>query len=278
MEAPMVRLLWQELLFRRNAIIGWSLSLCFFPLVYIAIYPSVAEEMAGLADLEIYRALGMNLGTFPDWVGSILIVFMPLIAAIYALINGTGTLAGEEEDGRLEMIVTLPVARWQIVAAKALALVISSIIIFVVVAFVSALVFLSIESQIETELAAGDLFWAVLSAWPLVFAMGMISLFLAAFAPSRRIAATIAAIILVAGYFGNNLANSTDRLQPLEPFFLFTYLDGTGGAVMAGQQAGDTLILATIGIVAFALALYFFQQRDLTVGGWPWQRAKVAAP
>jgi ABC-2 type transport system permease protein len=122
MEATMVRLLWQELLFRRNAIIGWSLGLCFFPLVYIAIYPSVAEEMAGLADLEIYRALGMNLGTFPDWVGSILIVFMPLIAAIYALINGTGTLAGEEEDGRLEMIVTLPLARWQIVAAKALAL------------------------------------------------------------------------------------------------------------------------------------------------------------
>jgi ABC-2 type transport system permease protein len=274
----MVRLLRQELLFRRNAIIGWSLGLCFFPLVYIAIYPSVAEEMAGLADLEIYRALGMNLGTFPDWVGSILIVFMPLIAAIYALINGTGTLAGEEEDGRLEMIVTLPLARWQIVAAKALALVISSMMIFIVVGVVSALVFLSIDSQIETELAAGDLFWAVLSAWPLVFAMGMISLFLAAFAPSRRIAATIAAIILVAGYFGNNLANSTDRLQPLEPLFLFTYLDGTGGAVMAGQQAGDTLILATIGIVAFALALYFFQQRDLTVGGWPWQRAKVAAP
>jgi ABC-2 type transport system permease protein len=278
MEATMVRLLWQELLFRRNAVIGWSLGLCFFPLVYIAIYPSVAEEMAGLADLEIYRALGMNLGTFPDWVGSILIVFMPLIAAIYALINGTGTLAGEEEDGRLEMIVTLPLARWQIVAAKALALVISSIIIFVVVAFVSALVFLSIESQIETELAAGDLFWAVLSAWPLVFAIGMISLFLAAFAPSRRIAATIAAIILVAGYFGNNLANSTDRLRLLEPFFLFTYLDGTGSGVMAGQQTSDTLILATIGFVAFALALYFFQQRDLTVGGWPWQRAKVAAP
>jgi ABC-2 type transport system permease protein len=278
MEATMVRLLRQELLFRRNAIIGWSLGLCFFPLVYIAIYPSVAEEMAGLADLEIYRALGMNLGTFPDWVGSILIVFMPLIAAIYALINGTGTLAGEEEDGRLEMIVTLPLARWQIVAAKALALVISSMMIFIVVGVVSALVFLSIDSQIETELAAGDLFWAVLSAWPLVFAMGMISLFLAAFAPSRRIAATIAAIILVAGYFGNNLANSTDRLRLLEPFFLFTYLDGTGSGVMAGQQTSDTLILATIGFVAFALALYFFQQRDLTVGGWPWQRAKVAAP
>ena len=35
----MLRLLWQELVFRRGAIIGWGLGLCFFPLVYIAIYP-----------------------------------------------------------------------------------------------------------------------------------------------------------------------------------------------------------------------------------------------
>ncbi len=50
----MFRLLIQELKFRRNAIISWGLGLCFFPLVYVGIYPSVAEEMAGLADLDIY--------------------------------------------------------------------------------------------------------------------------------------------------------------------------------------------------------------------------------
>src|SRR5690606_11791178 len=92
----MLRLLWQELVFRRNAIIGWGIGLCFFPLVYIAIYPSVAEQMEGLADLEIYQAMGMSLGTFGDWIGSILVLFMPLIAAIYGIINGTGTLAAEE--------------------------------------------------------------------------------------------------------------------------------------------------------------------------------------
>ena len=46
----MFRLLWQELRIRRNAIIGWGLGLCFFPIVYLSIYPQVAEEMAGLAD------------------------------------------------------------------------------------------------------------------------------------------------------------------------------------------------------------------------------------
>ena len=95
----MFRLLVQELKFRRSAILSWGLGLCFFPIVYVGIYPSVAEEMAGLADLEIYQLMGVNLGTFGDWVASILMVFLPLIAAIFAIINGTGTLAGEEEDG-----------------------------------------------------------------------------------------------------------------------------------------------------------------------------------
>jgi len=126
----MFRLLVQELKFRRNTILGWGLGLCFFPLVYIGIYPSVADEMAAFADLEIYQAMGMSLGTFADWVGSIMIVLLPLIAAIYSISNGTGTLVGEEEDGRLEMLVTLPLPRWQIVTAKALALAISSAIIY----------------------------------------------------------------------------------------------------------------------------------------------------
>jgi ABC-2 type transport system permease protein len=200
---------------------------------------------------------------------------MPLVASIYAIIDGTGTLGAEEEDGRLEMIVTLPLPRWQIVFAKAIALTLSSIVMFVVVSTVSLLVFQAIESQIETDLLAGDLFTAVLSAWPVVFAVGMMSLFFAAFSPSRRIAGVMAAIILVVSYFGNNLSNSTDALEPFTPFFLFTYLDPSGQAVMDGQQASDLLVLITIGLVAFVLALFFFDRRSLTVGAWPWQRAQV---
>ena len=273
----MFRLIWQELKFRRDAIIGWGLGLCFFPIVYVGIYPSIAEEMAGLADLEIYQAMGMNLGTFGDWIGSILILFMPLIAAIYAIINGTATLAGEEEDGRLEMLVTLPLPRWQIVTAKAIALLVSTIIIFLIVSAAAAIVFVSIESQIDTDLTALDMALAILSSWPLLFAMAMLSVFLAAVAPSRRVAAMIASAVLIVSYFGDNLAASTTALEPLEPLFLFTYLDSSGQAVAEGQALGDVLVLLGVGLVSFLLALFFFQRRNLTVGAWPWQRASVEA-
>jgi len=273
----MFRLLVQELKFRRNAIIGWGLGLCFFPIVYIGIYPSVAEEMAGLADLEIYQAMGVSLGTFADWVGSILILFVPLLISVFAVINGTGTLAGEEEDGRLEMIVTLPLPRWQIVASKAFALSITTFIILLIVSLVSVPVFLSIESQLETDLIATDLVSGLLATWPLTFAVGMISMFLATFSSRRRIASLIATVILIISYFGTNLAGSTTAIEPFKPFFLFTYLDYTGNGVIQGQQSGDILVLMAIGLVAFALAIVFFQRRKLTVGLWPWQRARVEA-
>lgn len=272
----MFRLIWQELKFRRNAIIGWGLGLCFFPIVYIGIYPSVADQMAGFADLEIYKAMGMSLGTFADWVASILVALLPVVASVYAIINGTGTLAAEEEDGRLEMIVTLPLPRWQVVTAKAIALTISSIVIYLIVSIVSLFVFQGIEGQIETELVGMDMFTAVLSGWPVVFAVGMIGMFLAAFCASRRAASMIAAVILVVSYFGNTLANSTPALEPFEPFFLFTYLNASGKAVLEGQQASDVFVLIAIGLVSFALALFFFQRRNLTVGAWPWQRAQVS--
>jgi hypothetical protein len=106
--------------------------------------------------------------------------------------------------------------------------------------------------------------------------MAMIGMFLAAFCSSRRVAAMISAAILVISYFGNNLAGSTSALEPFEPFFLFTYLDASGKAVIEGQQAGDILVLISIGVVALALDVFFFQRRNLTVGAWPWQRAQVS--
>jgi len=273
----MLRLLVQELRFRRNAIIGWSLGLCFFPIVYLGIYPQVAEEMAGLADLEIYQAMGVNLNTLEDWIGSVILLFVPLLISVYAIINGTGTLAGEEEDGRLEMIVTLPLPRWKIVTAKAIALSIAVFIILLIVSLVSGVVFLAIQSQVETDLTAVDLILALLATWPLIFAVAMISLFLAAFCPRRRIAALIAAVVLIVSYFGSNLAGTTTLLEPLEPFFLLTYLDSTASGVTQGQPAGDMLVLLAVGLVAFALALIFFERRKLTVGAWPWQRARIGA-
>lgn len=276
----MIRLLLQELHFRRNAIIGWAIGLTFLPAIYVGIYPQFAEDLAGMEailDLEIYQAMGMNFGTFEDWVASTVINIVPILVAIYAVMDGTGTLAGEEEAGKLELIVALPIPRWQIITIKSIAHAIALFLILLLVAITTTIVFLVIESQVETTLVATDILWSLLYAWPIVLAFGMISLFLGAFAPRRRIAALVATVVVVVSYFGSNLSSQVSTLESIQPLFLFNYLDATAGLFKTGPQASDVLILLTIALDAFILAVIFFQLRDITVGAWPWQRGKIPA-
>ena len=274
----MFRLLLQELRFRRNAIIGWGLGLCFFPIVYVGLYPSFADQMANfqeILDLAIYQAMGITMASFEGYMASTVTNLVPVILSIYAVINGTGTLAGEDDNGRLELIVALPIPRWQIVTVKAIALGIALFLILVIVSTGAALTFAVIESQIETDVTSVDVFLSLLSAWPLVIAFGMISLFLGVFSPSRRIAAMLATVVVLVSYLGSNLVGMVSSIESLENIFLFHFYDATAEAFENGQQPGDILILLGVGLLTYGLALLFFQRRDITVGAWPWQRAQA---
>ena len=276
----MFRLLLQELRSRRNAIIGWAIGLTFLPAMYVGIYPQFEAELAGMEailEMEIYKAMGMSFGTFEDWMASTVINIVPILVAIYAVLDGTGTLAGEEDSGKLELVVALPIKRWQIVTVKAIALGIALFLILLLVAISTTIVFLAIENDVETSLTAWDVFWSLLYTWPIVMAFGMISLFLGTFAPSRRIAALIATVVVVVSYFGANLAAQVSALESIKPLFLFNYLDSTAALWVNGPQASDVLILLGVVLVAFLLAVVFFQRRDITVGAWPWQRGKIPA-
>jgi len=277
MEAIMLRLLLQEIRFRRNAIIGWAIGLTFLPAIYVGIYPQFEKDLAGLGDildLPIYQAMGMNFGTFEDWIASTVINIVPILVAIYAVLDGTGTLAGEEEAGKLELIVALPIPRWQIVTVKAIALGIALFLILLLVAITTTIVFLAIESQIKTNLVWTDILWGLLYTWPIVMAVGMISLFLGAFAPRRRTAALIGTVIVIVSYFGSTLSSQVSTLETIQPLFLFHYLDSTAGLFETGPRASDVLFLLGVALAAFIYAIIFFQRRDITVGAWPWQRAK----
>ena len=274
----MLRLLLQELRFRRGAIIGWGLGLCFFPVVYVGLYPSFADQMANfqeILDLAIYQAMGISMAGFESYVASTVTNLIPIILAVYAVINGTGTLAGEEDNGRLEMIVALPTPRWQIVAVKAVALGVALALILAITSAGASLTLLAIGGGVETNVSALDLFLSLMASWPLVMAVGMISLFLGAFSPSRRVASMIALVVVVASYLGSNLTGMITSLESIEWLFLFHFYEATAEALESGQQVGNVLILLGVAVVAFGLAVLFFQIRDVTVGAWPWQRGRI---
>jgi ABC-2 type transport system permease protein len=196
---------------------------------------------------------------------------------VYTIINGTGTLAGEEDNGRLEIIVALPTPRWQLVAVKAVALGVALAVILAITSLGAALTLVAIQASVETQVSAVDLFVSLMAAWPLAMAVGMISLFLGTFCPGRRIASMLAAVVVIVSYLGSNLTSMIESLQSIEWLFLFHFYDATGQGLIEGQRAEHLLILVGVAVAAFGLALFFFQRRNLTVGVWPWQKGRIPA-
>ena len=274
----MFKLLLQELRSRRYSILGWGFGLCFFPVVYVGLFPTFAEQMGvfnEMLDLPIYQALGMSMGTFEEYMASTVTNLVPLIMSIFTISTATATLVGEEDSGRLELIVTLPIPRWQIVAVKAIALGISSLIILAIVSAGASLTLLAISSQIEAIVTPAEVFLSLLSAWPLVLAIGMVGLFMGTFSPSRRIATGITTVVVLASYLGSNLSGMIDSLNNVKNAFIFTFYDATAKGLTEGQASSDQFTLLLISIIAFGLAVLFFQLRNITVGAWPWQRGII---
>jgi ABC-2 type transport system permease protein len=269
-----------ELRKRRGAMIGWSVGLAVYIIYIIALYPAIGEQYAQLVDTidtPLFQAFGdmTTMGTFHGFFSLYVADYVPLVIAIYAIVNGTGTLAGEEEAGTLELILSQPLARWQVVVTKAVAMMVAVLAIIILTAVASVGAFVVLGDQIgATDVTSGDLFLVILLAWPVVMTFMMLALFLGAILPTRRMAAMVVTVLLIASFFGNNLASVSDSLATVQPLFPFYYYNGNEILAGSSDWPGILLLLAVM-LLLLLLAVVAFARRNVTVGAWPWQRGRV---
>lgn len=277
----MFNLFLYELRKRRNAIIGWGTGMGLYILYILVLYPTIGEAYSGLienlGDNPLFQMFGdfQSMTTFSGFFSLYVADYLPLILAIYAIVNGTAALAGEEEAGTLELILSQPLARWQIVLAKAVAMMVAMLLILLVTAVMTIITFIAMEEQLgSTGVSLGDITVLILYAWPVVMVFMLLAMFLGAFLPNRRLAATGVTLFLVIAFFGDNLAGLSDTLESLQPLFPFSYYDGSQ-VLEEGVPLDDLLLLLGANVALLLLALVSFQRRDVTVGAWPWQRARI---
>lgn len=273
----MFNLFKHELGSRWVSILGWGIGLSLWASMYIGIFPEMADEMASLADLSIYRALGFDLGSFAGYIAGVVVQFMPLILGIYVITASTGTLAGEEDNGTLELIVAMPLPRWQIIVTKALALSIVLFLIITILGIGSAFTLSIISQSTEIDVSPMQLFIALLGVYPMLLAFFSIGLFLGAFMPSRRSAVAVMILVYLGSYVANSVANLVDSMQFLERISLFSYINIDASVFENGLDAGNMLFLFAVSFVFFGLAIWSFEGRNITVGQWIWQRGQSPA-
>lgn len=260
--------IWTKTLFdQRRALLGWAIGLAFVSLVYAAFYPSVndpafAEAMENFPQ-GIMDAFGWTDLTSPaGYLGSTVFgLLAPVLTLILAAATGVRAVAGDEEAGTLELVLTLPVPRTRIVWQRALALT----IVMAMAGLVVFLTLLAIRPVAELDaIPAGNLAAAAAHLALLGLTYGTVALAVGALTGRRGVALAVTAVIAVFGYIGNTVAAGIDGLSWLQDISPFFYYSG-GEPLRNGMQWGHAAVLLGISAVLVLVAMISFNRRDVGV-------------
>ena len=261
MDAELLRI---DLLARRRTVAGYALGMAVYALVIVAIYPefehstslnNIPKNSPALAAL--FGAIG-SLTSPSGWLNVNLYAnVFPLLVLLVTVGYGASCLAGQDEDGTLGLIATLPIRRRHIVVQKVLAMVGQAAVIVVVVA---------------ACVAGGHIFHVTVSPNHLIGAsagvlllgvdLGLVALAVGAATGSRGMAIGVATAVAGASYLVSSLAPVVNWVHPARFASLFYWSVGNN-QLTAGLGVDEVAVLGVVGVVLTGLAMRAFDCLDL---------------
>ncbi len=253
-----------DLFNRRRLLIGYIVGMAVYMLVIVALYPAFqnSSELNKLtsgnsAAAALFGATG-TLTSPAGWINvNAYSNILPLIMLLLTIGYGAAALAGQDEDGTLGLIVTLPLARRSILAQKTAAMVVQALLLIVAV---SACVY--VGRAFEVELDPGNVATASLAVMLLGIDLGLIALALGAATGSRGTAMVVATALATAWYLVSALAPVVDWVKPLRFASLFYWAIGDQ-QLEKGAGTASFAVLLGVGAVAAIAADTAFRRFDI---------------
>jgi ABC-2 type transport system permease protein len=250
---------------QRRAFFAWGLGVAGLAAMYTAFYPSVRDSAS---DLQRYlenlpealkTLLGGDFTTPAGYLRSETFSALgPILFLVFAIGAGSRAIAGEEEGRTLDLLLSTPIRRSQVLFDKWISIVVTSLGLGAVLGLTITLVGPIFELRISlAELAAACLMLALLA-----IAFGTIALAVGSFTGRRGLANGVTGGVATVTYVLNVLAPTVDGLGPARPFSPFRwYLEPD--PLITGVTAINVLVLVAITAVAYATAWLSFERRDL---------------
>ena len=249
----------------RRSLLGWTLAVTVVGALYTAFWPTM-ESPQMRAALEAYPQEVLAAFNYTDLTsavgylnGAVYGLLVPLLVAIFAIGFGARAVAGDEEDGRLELILAQPVSRTRLALSRYAALLVALVGIVTLL----GLALLALRGPVGLDgVSAGGL-GAVSVRLGLFGAFFGALAFAAGAATGRRgTALGVGAAVAVAGYVANAVLPQVAALrwaQELSPFHwylgddpLANGLGGSGGWLLGGGA-----------VALVALGVWAFRRRDV---------------
>jgi len=267
LESIFAKSIWE----RRRSISWWVLGMVALAGLTVAFYPSIRQDTESFEDLfeafppELLTVFGIedaaSLVTATGLVNSRLYAGIgPLILAALGISIGTAAIAGEEEQGTLEMLLAQPVTRTQVVVEKAVA----GAVLIALVALALFLTLSILNPIVELDFG----FWGMLSAnvslWLFSLVFCALALALGALTGNRGLTVGVSAGTVAALFFINGLAPLVDEIawmQKLTPFFWLQ----DPNPLAEGLDPAATAIFVTATAILMVVAVAGFNRRDIGV-------------
>jgi ABC-2 type transport system permease protein len=251
---------------QRRSLMWWAIALIGTVLMYAAFWPNVRDNADAFDEYlrnmpEAIRNLigGLDFGTPEGYLQSELFSFMgPILFLVYAIGAGARAIAGEEQEGTLDLLLSTPTSRRRVLLDKFWALVAATSLL-VGVTWASIVVF---GAPFDLTLDAEGLLATCVNLFLLALAFGSIALAIGAATGNKTLAIGAPSGFALASFLVKTFAPSVDALEPfnlLSPFHYYIDHD----PLRTGFNGVDILVLASMSVVAVAVALVTFERRDL---------------
>jgi ABC-2 type transport system permease protein len=182
---------------------------------------------------------------------------LPLFVLLLAIGSGARTFAGEEDAGRLELVLSYPVGRREAVLAKGLA-VGSEVLLVCIAAGLALLVF---DPLVGLDLSPGRVTAAMASLAALGLLHGWLALAVGAATSSRALAIGVPAGLAAAAYLVNGLHAIAGWLDPFR-FASSFWLVGSS-PLQGGADTWGILVVVLVAILALGAGSLLVERRDL---------------
>jgi ABC-2 type transport system permease protein len=254
---------------RLRAFRWWCLVTIGFVSLYGSVYPSIRGKESLNKLLKDYPEALKNLVGFggnldfvsgAGYLGSEVFSFWaPIVLLAVAIAAGSSALAGEEESGTLDLLLSLPLSRSRCLLEKLAALVCETSAL----AFLLWILLVIVSHADAMGVSTGRLAAAVLAALLFALDFGILALALGAATGRRALAIGVSATLAVAADIINALAPMAswlDKIKLASPFYYYSH----GDPLRNGVNVRDALILLAVAVVFAVIAPGLFRRRDLT--------------
>ena len=251
----------------RRALIGWCLGAAAYAAMLASIFPSIksSPDLDKLIQnypqaLKDLVGISAGIGTGPGYLDvEFFNLILPLLLLVLAIGSGARQIAGEEDAGRLELLLAYPLRRRDAVLAKG-ALVLAETAIVAAATFVALAILDPIASL---DLSMSRLAAAVLGVALVALLHGWLALAIGSAGGGRGLAIGVAAGLAAAGYLINGLHAVAGWLDPFR--FLSSFWLVGASPLENGLDWWGVLVVFLASVALLAAGMKLFERRDLRV-------------